>query len=61
MVMMSGSVIAGPFAMRARQQLAKDSPEWRRATDIVLVSNPTKEDLRALAQEGSTNQAVKQR
>jgi hypothetical protein len=47
--------------MRARQQLAKDSPEWRRATDIVLVSNPTKEDLRALAQEGSTNQAVKQR
>ena len=49
------------FAMRARQQLAKDSPEWRRATDIVLVSNPTKEDLRALAQEGSTNQAVKQR
>ena len=47
------------FAMRARQQLAKNSPEWRRATDIVLVSNPTKEDLRALAQEGSVAPTVK--
>jgi len=33
--------------------LPKDSPEWRRATDIVLVSNPTPADLKALAQEGS--------
>jgi len=41
------------FAMRARHQLPKDSPEWRRATDIVLVSKPSKEDLQALAQEGS--------
>ena len=47
------------FAMRARQQLAKNSPEWRRATDIVLVSNPTRDDLRALAQEGSVTPAVK--
>jgi predicted Zn-dependent protease len=47
------------FAMRARQQLSKNSPEWRRATDIVLVSNPTRDDLRALAQEGSVTPAVK--
>jgi predicted Zn-dependent protease len=41
------------FAMRAREKLAKDTPEWRRATDIVLVSNPSKDDLKALAKEGS--------
>lgn len=41
------------FAMRARAQLTKNSPEWRRATDIVLVSKPSKDDLRALAQEGA--------
>jgi predicted Zn-dependent protease len=40
------------FAMRARMQLPQGSPEWRRATDIVLVSKPTKEDLRLLAQQG---------
>jgi predicted Zn-dependent protease len=43
------------FAMRARRQLVRNSPEWRRATDIVLVSKPSKEDLQALAQEGSVN------
>jgi hypothetical protein len=41
------------FAMRARQQLSKSTPEWRRATDIVLTSDPSKDDLRLLAQEGS--------
>lgn len=41
------------FAMRAREKLTKDTPEWRRATDIVLVSKPTKDDLRDLASEGS--------
>jgi predicted Zn-dependent protease len=41
------------FAMRAREMLKKDTPEWRRATDIVLVSRPTKDDLRELAREGS--------
>ena len=30
------------FAMRARDLLPKDSPEWRRATDIVLVAEPDK-------------------
>jgi predicted Zn-dependent protease len=46
---------AKSFAMRARRQLVKNTPEWRRATDIVLVSKPSKEDLQALAQEGSVN------
>jgi predicted Zn-dependent protease len=46
---------AKSFAMRARKQLVKNTPEWRRATDIVLVSKPSREDLQALAQEGSVN------
>jgi predicted Zn-dependent protease len=37
------------FALRARQLLTKDTPQWRRATDIVLVSNPSKDDLRVMA------------
>ncbi len=41
------------FAMRAREKLTKDSPEWRRATDIVLASQPSKDDLKDLAREGS--------
>jgi predicted Zn-dependent protease len=41
------------FAMRAREMLDKGSPEWRRATDIVLVAEPSREDLRELAREGS--------
>jgi predicted Zn-dependent protease len=47
------------FAMRARHLLDKNSPEWRRATDIVLVSKPSKDDLRALAQEGSVDEPVR--
>jgi predicted Zn-dependent protease len=41
------------FAMRAREMLTRGTPEWRRATDIVLVAEPTREDLRELAREGS--------
>ena len=40
------------FALRARVLLKKDSPEWRRATDIILSSNPTADDLKVLAQQG---------
>ncbi len=36
------------FALRARQHLHQNTPEWRRATDIVLVSKPTDDDLKAL-------------
>ncbi len=43
------------FGMRAREILPKDSSDWRRATDIVLVSEPTKDDLKDLAKEGSVN------
>ena len=41
------------FAMRARELLDKDTVGWRRATDIVLASEPSNEDLRQLAREGS--------
>ncbi|MBP9231793.1 MAG: tetratricopeptide repeat protein, partial [Phenylobacterium sp.] len=41
------------FAMRAREKLEKSTPEWRRATDIVLASSPSKDDLKDLAKEGS--------
>jgi predicted Zn-dependent protease len=44
---------AREFAIRARERLPKDSPEWRRATDIVLVSKPSRDDLKDLAREGS--------
>ncbi len=43
------------FGMQARQDLPKGTPEWRRATDIVLTSKPSNDDLKLLAQEGSTN------
>jgi predicted Zn-dependent protease len=44
------------FALRARQLLTRDTPQWRRATDIVLVSNPSKDDLRMMAgQTGLAN------
>jgi predicted Zn-dependent protease len=41
------------FAMRAREMLGKNTPEWRRATDIVLVSKPSRDDLKDLARDGS--------
>lgn len=39
------------FALRARELLPHDTPQWRRATDIVLVSNPSGDDLKALARQ----------
>ncbi len=39
---------ARAFAMRARGFLRKGTPEWQRATDIVLTSNPSPDDLRLL-------------
>jgi hypothetical protein len=38
--------------MRARQFLRKGTPEWNRATDIVLTSNPSADDLRLLGSQG---------
>ena len=37
------------FAMRAREALPKNTPEWRRATDIVLASRPSANDLKLIA------------
>lgn len=45
--------LAREFAIRARERLPKDSPEWRRATDIVLVSKPTPDEMRQIGREGS--------
>jgi predicted Zn-dependent protease len=43
---------ARAFAMRARNFLKRGTPEWNRATDIVLTSNPSADDLRLLGQQG---------
>jgi predicted Zn-dependent protease len=43
---------AREFAIRARQRLPKDGPDWRRATDIVLVSKPSPDEMRAIGREG---------
>ncbi len=37
------------FALRARELLIKDTPQWRRATDIILVSNPSQDDLKEMS------------
>jgi predicted Zn-dependent protease len=43
---------ARQFAIRARERLPKDGPEWRRATDIVLVSKPTPDEAREISRPG---------
>ncbi|MCI3178744.1 peptidase M48 [Caulobacter sp. CCUG 60055] len=43
------------FAARAREQLPKNTPQWRRATDIFLVANPTKDDLKGLSRDGGAS------
>ena len=43
---------ARTFAMRARDLLKKDTPEWRRATDIVLASKPSPQELQELNRPG---------
>ena len=40
------------FALRARDLLKKDSPEWHRATDIILSSKPTPDDLKTMSKQG---------
>jgi predicted Zn-dependent protease len=48
--------LAREFAIRARERLPKDSPEWRRATDIVLVSKPTADEQRQIGRQGFAGQ-----
>ncbi len=43
---------ARTFAYNARELLKKDTPEWRRATDIILASKPTAAQLKALGGAG---------
>jgi len=43
---------ARTFAYHARELLRKDSPEWRRATDIILASKPTAAQLKELGVTG---------
>ena len=43
------------FAIRAREMFDRSSVEWLRATDIVMASNPSDQDLRALSSEGSAS------
>jgi hypothetical protein len=43
---------ARAFALRARGFLKKGTPEWNRATDIFLTSNPSPEEMRALTTQG---------
>ena len=45
---------AREFAIRARERLDKNSPEFRRATDIVLVAKPTPQDLKDLQRGGAS-------
>ncbi len=40
------------FAVRARELLKKDSPEWRRANDIILASQPTAKQLKEIGDVG---------
>jgi predicted Zn-dependent protease len=46
--------MARQFAIRARDRLPKDSADWRRATDILLVSQPTGDELRRGGGQGFT-------
>ena len=43
---------ARTFAFHARESLKKGSPEWRRATDIILASKPTAAQLKELGVTG---------
>ncbi|HUZ11940.1 MAG TPA: M48 family metalloprotease [Caulobacteraceae bacterium] len=43
---------AAILAVRARHLLQKDTPEWRRATDIILASKPSPQELKALGEVG---------
>ncbi len=48
---------AREFAIRARERLDKNSPDWRRATDIVLVSKPSQQELREMQRGGGSLEA----
>ena len=43
---------ARTFAVHAKELLKKDTPEWRRANDIILASKPTPDQLKAIGGVG---------
>jgi predicted Zn-dependent protease len=43
---------ARAFAMRARETLAKNSSDYRRATDIILASQPSPEEMKQISRQG---------
>ncbi|MGI8841751.1 MAG: M48 family metalloprotease [Caulobacteraceae bacterium] len=43
---------ARTFAVHARELLKKDTPEWRRANDIILASKPTPDQLKSIGGVG---------
>ncbi len=43
---------ARTFALQARGLLPRDSSDWRRATDIVLTSQPSQAELQAISRQG---------
>jgi predicted Zn-dependent protease len=43
---------ARAFAMRARESLVKGSPDYTRATDIVLASQPSPEEMKQIGKQG---------
>ena len=47
------------YEPRARELLQKGTPEWRRATDIVLASNPDRSLLKDINGDGSGTVASK--
>ena len=49
---------ARTFALRARDLLKKDTPEWRRATDIILASKPTRRRAQGHGASGLRRLAV---
>lgn len=49
----NGNDFAGArlFALRARQMLTRDTPEYRRAGDIIMASGPSERDIQTLAEQ----------
>ncbi|HUO22460.1 MAG TPA: M48 family metalloprotease [Caulobacteraceae bacterium] len=43
---------ARAFALQARNLLPRDTADWRRATDIVLTSQPSEGELQSMARQG---------
>ena len=52
---LGNTTAARVFAVRARDLLPSGSTEWRRATDIILASQPGQDDLQSVARDGGAS------